>query len=218
MSRNESNRIKPVEDVRVRIRENGEVLTLQYDGALTKHMGSLWWGTAVGYRAMQAVAEALSQDELWSRDNLYIVSAHPGGGVRDAINYVTRVVDRGRFNCVKDEEGAMQCGSLMSYEWWVSDGMRTASVRLRHDFVPWSFYNLVDRLGKPDTSEADKQAFEYFKVNLSARLWNAPLTESYQTEVVNQPLKAGDLPEAVKGGRYWDRVKEGKRLSAEALR
>ena len=63
--------ISPVDATVVRIKEGGVVKELDYNGAMTAHTGSLWWGTAVGYRAMQAAAQALSKDGLWSRDDLY---------------------------------------------------------------------------------------------------------------------------------------------------
>ena len=87
MSSNAS--VKAAEGVTIRIKDQGEVLELDYDGAICQHPGSLWWGTAVGFRAMQVAAQALSQDDLWARDNLYIVSGHPGPGVKDTIDYVT---------------------------------------------------------------------------------------------------------------------------------
>ena len=115
-------RIKPAEATLVRICEQGEVLELGYDGAMCQHPGSLWWGTAVGFRAMQAAAQALSRDRLWSRDDLYIVTGHPGPGVRDAVDYVTDVVGRGRYHCVVAKDCDMKCNSKMKFEWWVSDG------------------------------------------------------------------------------------------------
>ena len=187
--------------------EAGKVLELPYDGAMTEHKSSLWWGTAVGFRAMQAAAEALSKDGLWSRDDLYVVGAHPGPGVKDAIDYVVRVVGKDRYNCVTDDNCDMKCNSAMKFEWWVSDGKKTASIKLRPDFVPKSFYELSDRLGTPEESKEDKRAFNIFKVNLSARIWNAPLAESFTVEVVDQPLKPGDLPESVKSPTYWSETK-----------
>src|SRR6476619_6849138 len=70
--------VKAAEGVTIRIKDKGEVLELDYDGAVCQHPGSLWWGTAVGFRAMQVAAHALSQDDLWDREKLYIVSGHPG--------------------------------------------------------------------------------------------------------------------------------------------
>ena len=88
---------------------------------------------------------------------------------------------------------------------------KTAAVRLRPDFVPASFYHLSDRLGLPETTPADKLAFEIFKVNLSTRIWNAPLAESFQVEVADTPLAVGDLPAPVQAASYWERTYEGGR-------
>ena len=192
----------------IRVKEEGKTVELDYDGAMSEHAGSLWWGTAVAYRAMQVAAAALSRNDLWSRDNLYVVTAHPGGGVRDAVNYVTRAVERERFVVVKDKDCGMKCNSTMKYEWWVSDGEKTAHVSLRKDFVPWAFYSLMDRLGKPETTDADKAAFDIFKVNLSAKIWNYPLMESFSVETIAAPLNPGELPEEVKSPEFWDSVKE----------
>jgi len=146
MSTNGSAKIKPVEGTKIRIMDNGELLELEYDGAMCRHPGSLWWGTAVGYRAMQAAAEALSQERLWDRENLYVVTGHPGPGVQDAVTFVTNVVERGRFHSVVAEGCGMHCNSKMKFDWWVSDGEKTAVIKLRRDFVPREFYELSDRL------------------------------------------------------------------------
>jgi hypothetical protein len=197
--------VKAVEGVTVRIKEHGEILELDYDGAICQHPGSLWWGTAVGFRAMQAAAAALSKDDLWERDQLYIVSGHPGPGVRDTIDYVTGVVGRDRYRVVVAEGCGMQCNSKMKYEWWVSDGERTANINLRPDFVPQEFYELTDRLETSETTKEDIRAFRIFKVNLSTRIWNAPLEESFRVEVVDEPLQPGDIPEAAQSKDYFER-------------
>ena len=213
MSNSISERVKAAEGTMVRIMDKGEVLELFYDGAMCQHPGTLWWGTAVGFRTMQVAAEALSQDNLWSRDNLYIVSGHPGPGVRDAIEYVAKVVERDRFYAVVAEGCEMGCNSKMKFEWWVSDGEKTATIRLRQDFVPWEFYELSDRLGTPETTKDDIKLFRIFKVNLSTRIWNAPLEDSFSVEVVDEPLQPGELPEEI-DDTYFDDVKEVKTQSA----
>ena len=141
-----NNGIKAAEGVTIRIKDKGEVLELDYDGAVCAHPGSLWWGTAVGFRAMQVAAQALSKDGLWSRDNLYIVTGHPGPGVKDTIEYVTGAPSRDRYKMILAEGCDMKCNSKMKYEWWVSDGEKTANINLREDFVPREFYELSERL------------------------------------------------------------------------
>ena len=202
-----SDDIKPVDATVVRIKEGGVVKELDYNGAMTAHTGSLWWGTAVGYRAMQVAAQALSKDGLWSRDDLYVVGSHPGPGVRDAIDYVTHVVGRDRYKVVLEDNCGMKCNSAMKFEWWVSDGRRTAAVKLREDFVPRAFYELSDRLGTDAESEEDTRLFEISKVNLSTRIWATPLERNFRVEVIDRPLAPGELPTEVQRADYWNDLK-----------
>src|SRR5215212_3090581 len=168
--------IKPAEGVTVRIKDQGKVLELDYDGAVCQHPGSLWWGTAVGFRAMQVAAQALSVNDLWDRERLYVVTGGCG----------------------------MSCNSKMKYEWWVSDGERTANINLRPDFVPREFYELSDRLETNETTKEDIKSFRIFKVNLSTRIWVAPLEENFRVEVVDQPLEPGEVPVAAQASDYFD--------------
>src|SRR5438034_11249939 len=110
------NPIKAAEGVTIRIKDQGKVLELDYDGAICLHPGSLWWGTAVGFRAMQVAAQALSQDDLWDREKLYIVSGHPGPGVKDTIDYITDAASRHRYNVDVAEGCGMQCKRKVKYE------------------------------------------------------------------------------------------------------
>src|ERR1700710_2750181 len=189
--------IVPVDATVTRIMDKGMVKELDYDGAMTLHMGSLWWGTAVGYRAMQAAALALSLDGLWSRDDLYIGSAHPGPGVRDAIDYITDTVDRERYKVFLEDNCGMKCNSSMKFEWWVSDGKRPAFVRLRAGFVARAFYELSDRLGTDAQTDDDSKMFEISKVNLSTRIWATPLERNFTVAASDTPLRAGQLTAAV---------------------
>lgn len=197
------NGIKAAEGVTIRIKDKGEVLELDYNGAICQHPGSLWWGTAVGFRAMQVAAKALSKDELWSRDNLYIVTGHPGPGVKDTIEYVTGTASRDRYKTILAEGCEMKCNSQMKYEWWVSDGVKTVNINLRPDFVPREFYELSDRLETNETTKEDIKSFRIFKVNLSTRIWNAPLEENFSVEVFDRPLQPGEVPEAAKASDYF---------------
>lgn len=210
------NAIDPVDATIVRIKDKGEVKELDYNGAMTSHMNTLWWGTAVGYRAMQMAAKALSKDALWSRDDLYVVGAHPGPGVRDAIDYVTGVVGKDRYKVVQDDACGMKCNSAMKFEWWVSDGRRTACVRLRADFVPRAFYELSDRLGTDDETAEDTRMFEISKVNLSTRIWASPLEKSFTVEMMEKPLAPGELPSEMQRKEYWDDLITKQPKSEEA--
>jgi hypothetical protein len=183
----------PAQGLLIRIVDDGKLLTLDYQDATAEHQRSLWWGTAVGYRAMQVAAIALSKNQLWSRDNLRVVSGHPGPGVLDSINFVTRCGDKGTLTVMQNANCVSRCNSEMKFEWWVSDGEQTAHVMLREDFVPIEFYQLIDRRVYNETRDTDDKLFELFKVNLSSRIWVDPLNENFSVELL-APLAEGELP------------------------
>ena len=183
----------PTEGLLIRVVDDGKVLTLDFQVVTGIHQRALWWGVAVGYRAMQVAAKALSQKKLWSRDHLVVVSGHPGPGVLDALNYVTCCADNGTLTVMQNDNCVNRCNSEMKFEWWVSDGEQTAHVMLRDDFVPREFYELIDRRVYSETKESDDKLFELYKVNLSARLWVGSLEENFSYELL-PPLAKGQLP------------------------
>jgi hypothetical protein len=191
----------PAEGLLIRIVDDGKVLTLDYQEAAARHQRSLWWGTAVGYRAMQVAAIALSKDRLWRRENLVVVSAHPGVGVLDSLNYVTHCADTGNLTVMANDNCVNRCNSEMKFEWWVSDGKQTAHVMLNEDFVPEEFYRLIDRRVYNETKADDDKLFELYKVNLSSRIWVAPLDENFTVELL-PPLSKGELP----SNHVWNKV------------
>lgn len=213
----ELGKVVPQETTIVRIKDRGQIQEIDYSAAISKHVGSLWWGTAVGYRAMQAAAEALSAGGLWSRDDLYVVAAHPGPGVRDAIDYVTHVVGRDRYKLITAGECGAKCNSTMKFEWWVSDKERTAFIQLREDFVPLDFYHLSDRLGTPQESDDDRRMFEVFKVTLSTRIWAAPLSRNFHVRVEEKPLAVGELPQEAASLDYWNDLKTRRNDAGQSL-
>jgi hypothetical protein len=84
----------------------------------------------------------------------------------------------------------------MKYEWWLEDGQMTAVVRLRLDFVPEPFYELLDRLGGNHERKRDRRDFDAFKADLEARIWHEPLTASFYSECLPVPLNAAQSLQA----------------------
>ncbi len=180
----------------IKIADQGKVITVHYSDLEDFHSGDSWWGCTVGFRAMQMAAEALSQQSIWDRDNLYIVSAHPGPGVLDAIDFVTCCVTKKRFRLTPEVADAIGCSRDMKFEWWVSNGCSAVKINLRSGFVPNSFYELLDRLNTAKETPQDKEAFNAFKTELSTKLWLLSLQSAFSMMHLSKPLSLGELPNA----------------------
>ena len=141
------------------IAENDQVQHLTYEGLLAFHQGEAIWGASVGFRAMQTAGLALSTNRLRDRKDLSVVSAHPGPGVRDAIEYVTRCVSRDRFRLFGSNQSS-GCQAKMEFRWWVSDSSKTVEIGLCPGLVPSNFFDLLERVGSPQELSNDETLLE----------------------------------------------------------
>lgn len=178
-----------VEARSLKIFDDGRLQRLDYDGLLRFQQGNATWGAAVAFRALQQAGRCFSQPTLWERRQLTVTSAHPGPGVRDAVEYVTRCVSRGRYHLTQPEQ-AGQCHKGMQFAWWVSNGIKTVSVQLREGFVPEDFFVLVDRIDTPLEQSSDRGQLEHMKAQLTHQLWREPLDTLFQVTDAMHPTGA----------------------------
>jgi len=145
---------------------------------------------------MQVASRALSTHVAWSRDNLSIISAHPGPGVKDAIEMITATISSNHFQLHKsiNNEGCNSgCNSSMRFDWWLTASDETIHIKLHDDIVPESFLQLLDRLNanaylSEKDKNQDRQQFDRMKQELSTLLWNQSLDASFDVNHVTTPI------------------------------
>lgn len=180
----------------ITIKDQDSVHTLTYQDALNFHEGTSWFGVAVAFRALQIAGETLSNaDGLWHRNQLYIVSGHPGPGVRDAIEYVTHCVSMDHYRLTEEVAGQTSCGADMKFHWWVSNGQQTAIVDLQQGFVPMSFTDRLDRLGTDKELSNDQALFDAEKKKLADELFQSTAADNFRCQLFPEPLAVGGLPD-----------------------
>ena len=164
------------------IADHGRSCRTDYAGLVAYHGSGALFGATVAYRALQLAAKVLSNRGLWDRKDLTIISSHPGPGVTDAIEFVTRCVSRGRYEVANSGAG---CGTGMRFEWQIGDGARTLLLKLREGFVSQRFFELAERTSTGIASADEQQALEDLKLDLSARLWEEPLDALFKLRWLN---------------------------------
>jgi len=183
----------------VSIMANSELLHFDYDNLKTFHKGDSWFGCATGFRVMQIAERELSPISLWSREDLYVVSGHPGTGVKDAIELVTSTVSSERFRLL-DSVPKQGCSNKMKFEWWISNSHKTLHIKMKKNTVPEKFFTKLNRLSS-DINMTDEQRtkehdeFDKLKVDLSNAMWEKSLNTIFEFEFLNKPLPAGELPD-----------------------
>lgn len=163
----------------LQIADMGMPLMLDYRQALAAHEGDSLFGVAVAFRMLQAAGRALSHRRLWDRQEIWVTSGHPGDGVRDAVEFVTRCVSRNRYRL---EGGGSGCSREMRFAWRVDHGCDTASLWLSEGFVPAELYELLDRIGSGSARLRDRVRFAELKRQLAEQVWREPLSRLFRLE------------------------------------
>lgn len=174
------------ENTGIDIMAAGNALHIDFDALRNFHQGDSWFGCAVGFRAMQVAARELSGKTLWSREALSVVSGHPGAGVRDAIELVTASVSNERF-ALLDGVPDQGCQRNMRFEWWLCEQQKTLHIKLKDNFVPESFFRLLDRINAEQDGPDNRKDFDQMKKDLSDRLWQQTLDTTFESEFVPAP-------------------------------
>jgi hypothetical protein len=161
----------------ITIADKGKPLHLEYQGLLAYHGGGAVLGATIGFRVLQGVAKILSANELWDREKLQVVSEHPGPGVRDAMEYVTRCVIRNRYKVISDQT---TCNSKVKFQWRVDDGRQTVRAKLREGILPAHFFQLLDRIGNDKGGPGDREELEGLKQTLSLMVMEKSLDTLFE--------------------------------------
>lgn len=161
------------------ILDHGRPLRLDCDGLMEYHGGGALAGAAIGFRAMEYAGKVLSTVRPWDREDLSVVSWHGGPGVRDAIEFVTCAITRGRFE-LREGDGARNCAAAGAFRFEVSDGRRVVKLLLREGLVPARFFTLA---AISERSPGEEAELAHLKSEVAAEVMERPLTQVFELAV-----------------------------------
>jgi hypothetical protein len=113
---------------------------------------------AITFRAIGLALETLSPGRPVKRSDIIIVSGHPGPGVRDSFEFVTRAVTRGCYTVDRSLPDARLAPppADLSYSFRVTIGGRTAEIAVLPEALPPRFFGLTFNPSR--TPEEDAEA------------------------------------------------------------
>ncbi|MDC7789660.1 hypothetical protein PQJ75_25320 [Rhodoplanes sp. TEM] len=139
-----------------------DLVAIRFDAVAAYHGQAALAMLAVTFQALRVMLPALSPQRPPRRADLSVLSGHPGPGVRDAFEFVTRAVTRGAYTVDRTLPEARLCPGLdVSYSWRVSMDGRTVGAALRAGVLPDRFFDLVARgAGKNDAERSEFSALK----------------------------------------------------------
>lgn len=166
---------------KIAIKDRQDIIEIGFDDLLKYHGKSFIGGVAHGLKAMQRAFQVLSPVQPPERYDIYITTAFPGPGARDALEMVTRAVTGNRY--VFDELSAPP-GTIESpkgrYFFRFSYRGASVDVTLRPGIVREEFIALA-RKGA-ETNE-ERARLDWLKRDMAERLLALPADEAYDATV-----------------------------------
>ncbi|MEC0225764.1 FmdE family protein [Paenibacillus alba] len=163
----------------VKVKDRGEVLTLQFSELRNYHGKLALMAIGVGFRAVQAALAELYGEEAPERSTLSVISGHAGPGFRDAFEYTTRAVSRGAYTVdVHYPVAQYDPHRPQSYAYVISDSQgASVEVALKADFLPAVFYDYLKKGREGTMTEEDTAAYEQLKASLCEKALSLPQSE-----------------------------------------
>jgi hypothetical protein len=138
---------------------------------------------AITFRALELALRTLSPDRPAKRSDITVVSGHPGPGVRDSFEFVTRAVTRGVYTvdrALPDARLAPPTSDL-SYSFRVTLGGRTAEIAVLPDVLPARFFALTFN---PKRTPAEDAEARCLRKSIAADVLAASAEKLFQLRVV----------------------------------
>lgn len=138
-------------------------------------------GAALGFQVLRAGLAALFPDAPPRRDQISIVTGHPGPGFRDAFELITRAATRQALQFDPDlPYGRYNPFNTHAYNWRLRDAnQREVELVLQPDLIPFEFFELWNRVGRRDATPADWQALVRVKRAVADDVLARPLAELF---------------------------------------
>ncbi len=163
----------------LKIKDRGEVLTLQFSELRNYHGNLALMAIGVSFRVVQAALTELYGEEAPERSSLFIRSGHAGPGFRDAFEFTTRAVTREAYTVDVNYPAAQYDPYRpQSYAFVISDSQgASVEVALKPDFLPDVFYEYLKK-GREGTMTAEEDAaIEQLKADLCEKALSLPQSE-----------------------------------------
>jgi hypothetical protein len=170
---------------RIAIKDQDDTIEIGFADIEKYHGQGSIGGAAIAFKALQAAFAALFPDRLPRREELAVTSGHPGPGIRDAVEMVTRTVTRGtytvettlpkaRWNPYRDQSFTFLIAT--------ADGRR-AEAALKEGIVPVRFFALWDAVLQGKASAEEQWELDALKRGLAEQLLARPASELFTVEV-----------------------------------
>lgn len=153
--------------------DDGLPTCIRYDAVRTFHMDGNFAMLAIAFLGLQGALQRLATAHAGpvARHSVQVITGHPGTGVRDAFEYITRAVTRGVYVLDKTQPYArLNPHADFSYSWIVVANQHSVLCQVRKGILPERFYTLFGLACRGELDEPTRHEFNILKGDIEARV------------------------------------------------
>lgn len=140
----------------ITVQAEEEPISIGFDAVAAYHGQAALAMLAVTFQAQALALSLLSPAAPARRNGISIVSGHPGPGVRDAFEFVTRAVTRGAYVVDRSlPQARLAPGFDISYSFRITLEGKTVELALKPDALPVRFFELNFTANRNDSDNAE---------------------------------------------------------------
>lgn len=148
----------------IQIYDGDDLLTFAFADVERYHGQGSIGGAALGFKVLEAGLAALCDGRPPRRDELTIVSGHPGPGFRDAFELVTRAVTRGALRVDTTlPDGRHNPFHEHAYSFAIGAERGSVEIVLRAGLIPHRFFELWHLVGNGTATADERRELIYVK-------------------------------------------------------
>ncbi len=161
----------PFNDRSFQTQGNHDAETLTYSALRSFHMDGNYAMLAIAFLSLEGALTWLAERGGAHRHQIQVHCAHPGTGVRDAIEYVTRAVTRGQFHLDKTLPlPRINPHADFAYAWELGDSAHRVRCQVLPGVLPNRFYELFGMARRGEITDATHTELEQLKLDIEARV------------------------------------------------
>lgn len=150
---------------------NHGIETLTYSALRSFHMDGNCAMLAIAFLSLEGALAWLAERGGPHRHQVQVRCAHPGTGVRDAIEYVTRAVTRGHFELDKSMPlPRINPHADFAYAWELGDHRHRVRCQVRPGVLPERFFGLFGAARRGEMTDATRAELDQLKRDIEARV------------------------------------------------
>lgn len=171
-----------MEKNKILVKDNEEIKAIHYESLKEYHQDTNYAMLAITFKGLQGAFEILK--DIPNRKNIKILSAHSGSGVRDAFEFVTRVVSNNNFtlDCTLPYAN-YNPHKQMGYYFEVSDGTRTVKLTLKENILQSKFFEFFSKSQKQTLTKEDIKEFNDLKKLIEKDALEKSPNEIFELEI-----------------------------------